>query len=106
MDRQSPLDTPRNADDDSLHIKSIYGEALENFTEQPVSNTLPSDELPGAPVLQQAEVTTKGDISLNFDKEMADPGGTQGQFTIKADDSDITVTAVTKTNTRKNQIGT
>jgi uncharacterized repeat protein (TIGR02059 family) len=35
------------SEDDSLHIKSNYGETLENFTEQPVINTLPEE--PEAP---------------------------------------------------------
>ncbi len=49
--------------------------------------------------LNVVEITNKGDVSLTFDKEMADPAGAQGQFTVKADDAEIAVTKVEKTNT-------
>ena len=49
--------------------------------------------------LNLVEITNKGDVSLTFDKEMADPSGTQGQFKVKADDVEIPVTKVEKTNT-------
>jgi cell division septation protein DedD len=49
--------------------------------------------------LNLVEITNKGDVSLTFDKEMADPSGTQGQFKVKADDVEIPVTKVEKTDT-------
>lgn len=50
-------------------------------------------------VLERVEITNKGDVSLTFNKEMADPTGTEAQFTVKADDKVIPVTKVEKTNT-------
>ncbi|MEN6325904.1 MAG: S-layer homology domain-containing protein [Syntrophomonas sp.] len=56
-------------------------------------------EISPAPVLKLAEITNKGDISLTFDKEMANPSGTQGQFTVKINGSDVEISAVESTNT-------
>ncbi|MGI6487477.1 MAG: S-layer homology domain-containing protein [Syntrophothermaceae bacterium] len=38
--------------DDSLHIKSAYGEVLEDFSDYEVSNNLPVEELIEAPILK------------------------------------------------------
>lgn len=54
-----------------------------------------------APLLQTAEVTSNGDISLTFDQDIADPTGigAEGQFTVTVDSLSVSVTAVVKTNT-------
>ncbi len=54
-----------------------------------------------APVLVSAEVTTQGDVSLTFDKAMADPTGigAEGQFEVIVDGQSREVSAVVKTNT-------
>lgn len=46
-----------------------------------------------------AEITTKGDISLTFNQAMADPSGTQDQFEVKVNGSDVQVKKVETTNT-------
>ena len=51
------------------------------------------------PFLWMAEVTNKGDISLTFSKAMASPVGTAGQFTVKIDGVDTSITGVVGTNT-------
>lgn len=51
------------------------------------------------PTVLSGEVTNKGDISITFDQAMANPAGTQGQFTVTADGVEITVEKVEKTNT-------
>ena len=52
-----------------------------------------------APELKLAEITTKGDLSLTFDLEMANPSGTHNQFAVEVDGSKVPVTAVENTNT-------
>ncbi len=45
------------------------------------------------------EVTNKGDYSLTFDQALANPAGTQGQFTLTVDGKVVKVTGVESTNT-------
>ena len=53
-----------------------------------------------APVLNIVEVTNKGDVSLTFDKEMAEPAeGAEEQFKVTIDEAEVKVTAVEETNT-------
>ena len=54
-----------------------------------------------APVLQSSEVTDKGDVSLTFDKTMADPTGigAASQFEVLVDEQNVAVTGVVNTNT-------
>ncbi len=52
-----------------------------------------------APIVVSGEVSNKGDYSLTFDKAIANPAGTQGQFNITVDGKAVTVTAVEATNT-------
>ena len=48
-----------------------------------------------APILQSAEVRSPGtQVALTFDKDMSDPAGIQGQFSVSADDVSNPVTAV------------
>ncbi|MGR6836864.1 fibronectin type III domain-containing protein [Syntrophomonas erecta] len=51
------------------------------------------------PVMNLAEITKRGDISLTFDRAMDDPSGTKTQFTVAVNDTPVIVTAVVKTNT-------
>ncbi|MGI6128866.1 MAG: S-layer homology domain-containing protein [bacterium] len=51
-------------------------------------------------LLTVVEVTNKGDVSLTFDKEMAEPvEGAEGQFAVLAEGMEIKVKMVEKTNT-------
>ncbi|MEN6348435.1 MAG: hemoblobin-interacting domain-containing protein [Syntrophomonas sp.] len=54
-----------------------------------------------APVLLTPEVTSRGDVSLTFNKAMSDPTGidAEDQFTVLVDGQSVAVTAVVKTNT-------
>lgn len=53
-----------------------------------------------APVLKVVEVTNKGDVSLTFDKEMAEAAaGAEAQFKVTVDGAEVKVTVVEKTNT-------
>ena len=45
------------------------------------------------------EITNKGDISLTFDKVMADPSGTKEQFTVVVNGNTAVIANVVKTNT-------
>lgn len=51
------------------------------------------------PMLRLAEVTNKGDISLMFSKAMADPTGTQAQFAVQVDGTEVAVKSIEGTNT-------
>lgn len=51
------------------------------------------------PQVTAAEVTTKGDVSVTFDQTIADPAGTQAQFTVTADGTPVNITAMELTNT-------
>lgn len=51
------------------------------------------------PMLRLAEITNKGDISLTFSKAMADPAGTQAQFAVQVDGTEVAVESVEGTNT-------
>lgn len=76
------------------------GDECNNWTEGP-STTVTTLEgtIPAPPVLQVAEVTAQGDISLAFDKPMANPAGTESHFTVLVNDAQIAVTAVELTGT-------
>lgn len=52
-----------------------------------------------APTCQSSEVTTKGDVSITFDQPMANPAGTEDQFTIEVDGEEANITGVQLTNT-------
>ncbi|MEN6348478.1 MAG: S-layer homology domain-containing protein [Syntrophomonas sp.] len=58
----------------------------------------PAPSIP-APVFVSSEVTTKGDMSITFDKNMADPSGKEAQFTVLVDDAENIVSEVSLTNT-------
>lgn len=53
------------------------------------------------PTFVSSEVTDKGDVSITFDQDMADPTGTHGQFTVMVDGDEVVVDSVVKTNTLK-----
>lgn len=57
------------------------------------------DNAKPTPQLISGEITNKGDFSLTFDAEIADPTGTEGQFTVTINDAAVKVTAVEATNT-------
>lgn len=76
------------------------GDECDNWSEGPSTTvTTPEGVMPAAPVLLLAEVTAKGDISLTFDKPMANPAGTESRFTVKVNYAPVTVTAVELTGT-------
>lgn len=54
---------------------------------------------PSAPVVVSGEVTNKGDYSLTFNQAIANPTGTQGQFSLTVQGKAVIVTAVETTNT-------
>jgi len=51
------------------------------------------------PLSVSCEVTTNGDVSITFDKDMADPTGKQAQFTVKVNDVGVDVTGLKPTET-------
>lgn len=70
------------------------------YADASITQTINSAPAPiTAPKLQLAEITNKGDLSLTFDKEIANPAGIQGQFTVIVDGAAVTVSTVEKTNT-------
>lgn len=64
-----------------------------------VAFMVPAVQAAAAPVLLSGEVTNKGDYSLTFDQALADPAGTQGQFTLTVEGKAVKVTGVETTNT-------
>ncbi|MDD3652599.1 MAG: S-layer homology domain-containing protein [Desulfotomaculaceae bacterium] len=81
--------------DNASQVKSADGGVLESFGPEAVTNNLPG----AAPVYVSAEVTNKGDVSILFDKDMADPAGKQAQFVVTVDGVENVVTEVQSTNT-------
>jgi uncharacterized repeat protein (TIGR02059 family) len=70
------------------------------YADASITQTINSAPAPvPAPKLLSGEITSKGDLSLTFDKEMADPAGTQGQFTVTVDGAAVAVSGVETTNT-------
>lgn len=57
------------------------------------------DIAPAAPTYVSSAVTSEGDVSITFSKDMADPSGKQAQFSVKVDGVDNVVTAVQLTKT-------
>ncbi|MGI5921584.1 MAG: SwmB domain-containing protein [Syntrophomonadaceae bacterium] len=86
-------------DDAASQIVAADGGVLESFAAQAVSNEL----VPAAPVYVSSTVNSKGDISITFSKDMADPSGKEAQFSVKVDGEEDIVTAVQSTGTA-NQI--
>ncbi len=92
-----------------ITIKGIVFNEVKNYSiivkatgyeDASITQTINSPPAPiTAPKLQLAAITSKGDISLTFDKEMADPSGTESQFTVAVNGTPVTVTSVVKTNT-------
>lgn len=89
-------------DDTALQVTAVDGGVLQSFDPQDVTNGLAAP----APLLINAEVTTKGDISLQFDKEMSVPAPDAllmeqvcAQFTVTVDGAENAVTSVNSTNT-------
>jgi uncharacterized repeat protein (TIGR02059 family) len=82
--------------DDASRIKSADGGVLDSFGPETVTNNLAGA---AAPVYVSSEVTTKGDVSITFDKDLADPAGKQAQFVVIVDGVENVVTAVQSTNT-------
>lgn len=76
-------------------VKAADNGVLASFSAQPATNTVPA----AAPQFVSSEVTTQGDVSITFDKVMADPTGTQGQFAITVNAAPAVVNAVQKTGT-------
>lgn len=64
-----------------------------------VAVMVPAIQAAGAPVVVGSEVSNKGDYSITFDQAIANPAGTQGQFTLTVDGKAVRVTAVDTTNT-------
>lgn len=70
------------------------------YADASITQTINSAPAPvPAPKLLSGEITSKGDLSLTFDKEMADPAGIQGQFTVTVDGATVAVSGVETTNT-------
>ncbi len=84
--------------DPAKQVKSVDGGVLESFDPQNVTN-----ELPGAsPAYQSSEVTSQGDVSVTFNKEMEDTAslvGKEGQFTVSVDGTPVVVSALSLTST-------
>ena len=59
----------------------------------------PGAQNQAGPALKLAEITAKGDLSLTFDQDMANPSGTHDQFVVEVDGTKVAVTAVENTNT-------
>ncbi|MDD4334276.1 MAG: SwmB domain-containing protein, partial [Desulfotomaculaceae bacterium] len=81
--------------DEAGQVKSADGGVLKTFAAQSVPKNIPT----APPTFVSSEVTTKGDISITFDKDMADPTGKQAQFTVKVDGADAPIASVELTNT-------
>ncbi|MDD4766947.1 MAG: S-layer homology domain-containing protein [Desulfotomaculaceae bacterium] len=81
--------------DDAGQVKAADGGMLETFAAQSVTNNIPA----APPTFVSTEVTTQGDVSVTFDKDMADPAGKQAQFTVKVDGADAQITTVELTKT-------
>ncbi|MEQ8236725.1 MAG: SwmB domain-containing protein, partial [Syntrophomonadaceae bacterium] len=60
---------------------------------------VPGVQAAQSPVVVAGEITNKGDYSLTFDLAIANPAGTEGQFTVTVDGTAVKVTAVENTNT-------
>ncbi len=52
-----------------------------------------------APIVASSEVTDKGDISITFNKAMADPAGKEAQFCVEVNDGEVDVTDLQTTST-------
>ncbi len=86
------------SDEASKQVKASDGGILETFDATAVTNEL-LPAVPAAPVLTDTEVTSKGDVSITFNKEIADPTGTQEQFTVMVAEAADVVTSVVTTST-------
>jgi len=89
-----------------LYISDLIKSAQQNPIKEPIilPFTIAQSSVNAtvaAPVLSSPEVTTKGDVSLTFNKDMADPTGigAEGQFTVLVDSLNVAVTSVVCTNT-------
>lgn len=58
-----------------------------------------SDIAPSAPTYVNSQVNNKGDVSITFTKDMADPSGKQAQFSVKVNDVEQIITGVQSTGT-------
>ena len=79
-------------------VKAEDGGVLENFGPSSVNNALPAP----APNFVSAEVTSKGDVSITFDKNMEstlDLSGKNTQFIVILNDSAVTTTSIERTTT-------
>lgn len=64
-----------------------------------VAVLIPGVQAAQSPVIVAGEITNKGDYSLTFDLAIANPAGTEGQFTVTVDGTAVKVIAVENTNT-------
>ncbi len=81
-------------------VAATDGTVLKTFAARPVTNTLTAS----GPLILDIEVTSKGDVSITFDKEISIPPvdlmpGACAQFTIKFDGETDTVTSIETTST-------
>ncbi len=80
--------------DTAKQVKAADGSILEGFTPRIVANgTVP------APTFASSEITNKGDVSVTFDLNMADPAGKHAQFKVTIDSVDNVVTGLETTGT-------
>jgi len=85
-------------EDAALQVTAADGGVLESFAPQSVTNSLPGS----SPVFVSADVTTQGDVSITFNKDIADPDGKHAGFTVTVDGAPATINAATAvTNTKK-----
>jgi len=80
--------------DTAKQVKAADDSILEGFTPRIVANgTVP------APTFVSSEITSKGDVSITFSLNMADPAGKHAQFIVKIDNIDNVVTGLESTST-------
>lgn len=77
------------------------GDECNNWSEGPSTTVTTPEGTAAAPILLTAEMTAQGDVSLTFDKPMADPAGTESGFKVELVEEmeEISVTAVELTGT-------
>ena len=81
-------------------VTAADGTTLESFGPQTIINAV-YGAVPAPPTVEFAEVTTKKDVSITFNKAIADPSGigAESQFIVKVGDGELQIKQVTKTNT-------
>jgi uncharacterized repeat protein (TIGR02059 family) len=84
---------------EAAQLKAADGKVLDTFADKTVVNNIP--EVITVPKFESSEVTSKGDVSITFSKEMALPTGLEGQFTVQVNDVAAGITAVQLTDDPK-----